>query len=674
MNYSVSLEQRVSNSASVILGKVIHKETYLDDATNSVYTLNKVNVSAWFKNYQALETIYVITQGGVYENRATIVTPSLQLQENSEYILFLEGATPKYGNKQLRSANPSAIQTIAYAGVQGAIQKQFNQYIDLMAEPKQTEESIFQKISALTGKQILTPAGDIFKHRPNIANNTGGIEMIVTVSPSTTRAGTIVPGDQITITGSGFGAVAGNVFFSNADDGGGSFAASGLASDIISWSDNTVVAKVFGGAGTGPINVNGFTSPSNLTVQYALTDIVSTFNAFGSNTRQRYYLRNLNTLGGYTFQFNTAFAANTAAVASFQRVMATWRCGSGVNFRAAGTTSVATSANDGTNAVYFDASIPAGTLGICTSQFNGSATGSCNLQNTVWWLADVDIQFRTLPTATTTWQFGPAAPSGSQYDFESVALHEVGHAHGLGHVIALGQVMHFAISNGASARTLSANDLAGAAEKMNYSIAATCFNPAASGSPMTAISPGICSTLPVTLTSFSAKRINQYANEVLWTTQQEINNDGFIVERADDGKNFLPIGFVKGKENSSVEQRYSFFDKTAGPYDWYYRLTQKDLNGQQKQSQVSFVKGSNTKKWTVWSNEDGSSFFVYRSAETNSAAQLLIYSANGQTVFTSTITGNRGEFNCSHLAKGMYSYRIVDKGQTYSGRLILGSR
>jgi Matrixin len=676
MNYPVSLQERVSNSASVILGKVTHKEPYIDDVTNSVYTLNKVNVTAWFKNHQHTEDVYVITPGGVYGNRATIVTPSLQLNQNTEYILFLEGSSAKHENKQLRAGNPSAIQTLAYAGVQGAIQKQFNQYIDLLAEPKQNEESIFQKIAAISGKQILTPNGNLFKPRADVftTKNTGGIEAIISISPTTTRAGTIVAADQITITGSGFGAVAGNVFFSNADDGGASFAASGLASDIISWNDNTVVAKVFGGAGTGRINVNGFTSPSNLTVQYALTDIASNFNGFGSDTRQRYYLRNLNTLGGYTFQFNTAFASNAPAVAAFQRVLATWRCGSGVNFRASGTTSVATSAADGTNAIYFDATIPAGTLGICTSQFSGSANGICNLQNTVWWLSDVDIQFRNPPTGTTTWQFGPAAPSGIQYDFESVALHEVGHAHGLGHVIAPGQVMHFAIANGATARTLSANDLAGAAEKMNYSIAATCFNPAGSGTAMTAIAPGICSTLPVTLTAFSAKRINKSTNEVVWKTEQEINNDGFVIERADDGKNFRAIGFIKGQENSSAELRYSFTDQTAGPYDWYYRLTQKDLNGQQKKSSVAFVKGNDDKKWAVWSNEQGSLLLIYRSGQISTAAQIFVYSANGQAVFTSIITGNRAEFDCSHLAKGLYTYRIVDKEKNYSGKLILGNR
>ena len=51
-------------------------------------------------------------------------------------------------------------------------------------------------------------------------------------------------------------------------------------------------------------------------------------------------------------------------------------------------------------------------------------------------------------------------PAAGQADFETVALHELGHAHQLSHVIMLGAVMHYAVEGGSTARTLSANDTA----------------------------------------------------------------------------------------------------------------------------------------------------------------------------------------------------------------------
>lgn len=677
MMYPVSLQERVTNAESVILGTVIEKETFLDSSTMRVFTLNKISVTAWLKNQQTANTVYVITNGGVYKGRATIVTPSLQMEKQKEYVLFLQKAPAKLENRQIRIQEPSAIQTIAYAGAQGALVKSFEQYVDVMDQPKQNEESLFQKIQTLTGQKALTSKGELFKARPQqtVTSKTGRITAISSFSPTTTRAGTILAGDQITISGSGFGAAPGTVFFTNADDGGATFASPGLTSDIISWSDASITVKVPAIAGTGPINVNGaFTSASNLTVQYAHTSIDDIFSGFSSATRQRYYLRNLNTLGGYTFQFNTTFAANTSAVASFNRAIVSWRCETGVNIRAAGTTAVVSSAGDGINCIYFDAAIPSGTLAVCTSNFSGSANGGCNLQNTVWWLADADIAFRDVPTAGTTWEYGTATPSFTEYDFESVALHELGHAVGLGHVIASGQVMHYAITNGASSRILSANDILAASDKLSYSTAATCFTPTGSGSPMTTVPGGSCLTLPITLGEVKAKRISRSLVELSWNTIQELNNDGFMIERSENAQNFKAIGFVKGKELSLLPQSYLFKDETAGPYDWYYRLVQKDLSGHSLNSSVVFVKGEESKSWEVWSGQAGSCVYVYNKAASNKPVQFILYNSTGQVMYSTQISSGRAQLNFQHLPRAVYSYRVVDSNQPVSGKLVLGSR
>lgn len=673
MIYPVSLQERVTNAETIVLGTVVQKETFLDSVSMQVYTLNKIEITAFLKNRQPVNSVYVITNGGVYQNRSTIVYPSLQLQQQNEYVLFLQPASPASENKQLRKTEPAAKQMIAYAGAQGALVKSMNQFADLFDQPKQNEEQLLSAIQQYTKTQALTPAGTFFRARPipeQLAP--GAIHAITSFTPTTTRSGTIVSGDQITISGSGFGAAPGNVFFTNADDGGSTFAASGVASDIVSWSDNTITVKVPSFAGTGPINVNGtMTSATNLTVEFAHTAIVSDFSGFGAPTRQRYYLRNLNSMGGYTFQFNTTFAANTAAVSAFNRAVISWRCGTGVNFRANGTTAIATSANDGTNCVYFNPSIPSGTLAVCTSNFLATANGSCNLQNTVWWLNDMDIQFRDVPTAGTTWEYGPSAPSVSEYDFESVALHEIGHGHGFGHVIAPGQVMHYSIANGVQSRTPATNDLAAGTNKMSYSTAATCFNPAGSGTPMTAVSAGACVTLPITMGEVKARRINKSANEISWSTIQELNNDGFVLERGETTQSFKPLAFIKGKELSLTPQSYFYNDETAGPYDWYYRLIQRDLNGQQVSSPIVFVKGEDSKQWKVWNTEGGAVINVYNKESVNRSVQFVLYNQNGQIMFSSTVTTGRGQFNVGHLPKGIYSYNITDAQQTVAGKLII---
>lgn len=668
----VSLQERVSSSDVVISGVVSEKESFIDSANMQVYTINKITVIAWLKNQRSLPTVYVITEGGVYQNRSTVVYPSLQLQQNMQYVLFLKTATSKKESNQLRKRNPQALQTIPYAGAQGAIIQQQNLFVDAVKNERMTETELLGRIKQVSKTDAVTPEGK--KYNPALVTSIANRTMAITsFSPGTSRAGTVVAGDQITINGSGFGAAPGDVYFSNADDGGATFISSSQTSDIISWSDNSITVKVPSGAGTGPININGSsTSSSNLNVQYSHIDINNNFSGFASATRQRYYLRNLDGIGGYTFQFNTSFAANTDAVASFNRALISWRCATGVGFRASGTTSVAASANDGVNAVYLSSSLPSGTLGVCTSNFSAAANAGCNQANTVWWLADMDIQFRDVPVTGFTWNFAATSPSGSEFDFESVALHELGHAHGLGHVIAPGSVMHYAIANGAVSRTLSSNDIAAGADKISYCDDATCFNPPNSGTEMQTVASGSCVTLPITLGELKAKRMNSGLVQLDWNTIQELNNDGFVVERGETTQSFQRIGFIKGKEFSLEPQTYNFADNNAGPYGWYYRLIQKDLDNHQVSSSIVFVKGEESKQWKVWSNEDGNNLSLYNKESQNRTAQFLLYDAMGQLIFKTTVTNGKAQFSFSYLRKGYYSYRVIDADQTISGKLVLG--
>ena len=524
----ISMEERTNNAKYIVLGKVTDKETYIDESTGNVNTLNRLEVKAWLKNQSNIQTVYVITLGGVYGNQATQVNPALQLDQQHEYILMLEDDNRQIDDKTLRATHPQSLQLLTYADAQGCLINENNIYKDYFGKTPKTEAGIFDEISVLTRQPIKKPTGERFEPRSPAVITANRTMAITGFAPTPTYGGTIAPGDYITITGSGFGASAGNIFFTNSDDGGATFASSGLTSDIVSWNDGSITVKVPPNAGTGPINVNGaFTSGSNLTVQYNHIAINSTFSGFGTSTRQRYYHRNTNGSGGYTLVYNTTsgFSVNASAVAAFDRAITTWRTNTLINWEASGTTANGF-ADDGVNVVMFDGTLPAGVLGRATSRFSGSSTGACNLTNTVWCLREIDIQFYPdPPVAGFPWEYGPAAPSFTEYDFESVALHELGHAHGLGHIISAGSVMHFAMANGSSSRTLSSNDIAGGTARVNYSTTATCFNPAACGSgAMTQYS-----VLPLSLGLFTGDRIGPSSDKLNWSTIHEQNTRGFFV-------------------------------------------------------------------------------------------------------------------------------------------------
>lgn len=88
------------------------------------------------------------------------------------------------------------------------------------------------------------------------------------------------------------------------------------------------------------------------------------------------------------------------------------------------------------------------------------------------------------------------------------------------------------------------------------------------------------STLPVTLTAFTAMLAGN--NQVLlnWQTAGEIKSRGFDVERSTDGVQFAYLGFVPAAGQSSSLLNYSFTDPHPVEGINYYRLKQNDTDGQ----------------------------------------------------------------------------------------------
>ena len=85
--------------------------------------------------------------------------------------------------------------------------------------------------------------------------------------------------------------------------------------------------------------------------------------------------------------------------------------------------------------------------------------------------------------------------------------------------------------------------------------------------------------LPVTLTYFTASKLNETASILKWQTAQEINNDYFEVQRSNDAISFLPIGKILATGNSAIAIQYSFTDYDPLPGTNYYRLKQVDRDG-----------------------------------------------------------------------------------------------
>lgn len=672
-SYPVSLEQRVLKSNYIVKATVKEKIVY-KELSGNIYTLNKLDIMDVIKGDTVNIQFSAITIGGELGNEMQVSFPAVQLLMDKEYIIFLEPDNYKISNSDIKKINPDLKQLLIYADAQGAMELHQGQYYDVLYHKFYNEDSIYSIISKINNgispKKINKNA-----RRINAVNTNAAIAAISSVSHAQTDGGTIDVADFITITGSGFGSTRGtsNVNFRNVDNGGATWI-SPIPSDYTSWSDASITVKVPESAGTGQIDVAGTLSSSPITIGFTHASINSSFATFSELTRQRYYFRNKNGTGGYTFSLNSTsgFSGNLPAVTALQNAMTTWTCNTGMNWDL-GTTTSSAFALDNINVVLFDATLPAGVLGRLTNRYNGGATGACLGMNTIWWLNEIDLQMKPNPPAAGyTWQYGPSAPSLSEYDFESVLLHELGHAHGLGHRIAPGQTMNYTLFNGVTSRTLDTAEINGAAEKMNYSKLPTCFDPAGSGTPASSQSCSL--SLPVELLHFDA---NKQDDNVLvsWTTISEHNNDFFTIEKSNNAIDFVPIGFSDAAGNSNMEINYKFTDAEPTPGLNYYRLKQTDFDGSYTYSRIVkvYFEESILPELNIFPNPATENLNININTQFSDGF-VTITDVKGAVLYNEKISSSSENYsnmiNIGNFPNGMYLIKVITTSKSFFSKFL----
>ncbi|WP_411766290.1 T9SS type A sorting domain-containing protein [Winogradskyella sp. A3E31] len=453
----LTLDEQVSHSDAIVEGKVISKASFWNADRTNIYTVNTVEVYKSFKG-EVQPTIEIITSGGTVDLEMEIVSPSLSLQTNSIGVFFLNNSSQQLQRSSTLPAYRS------HSSVQGFYQYDIetDRAVSAVERIDGITTTLYQELQNKTGRQLqsLNDFNPDTKRASMATTNSRSAIAVTNISPMVATAGTKT---TITITGSGFGTVMGDVGFSNSDYGGMLYY-DALESQIMSWSDTEIVVEVPDKAGTGAIRIrhddtSTQVSGQSLTVEYAHSN--AEYTPTPGTTQYAYFLQHVDTdgNGGYEWQMQTDFDANTAANDAFVRSLDTWRCNSKINWTVGSPTTVDVIASDGVNVVRFDngAELPGGVLGRCTSRFSGCFDGSGGID---WYVTELDIAFDD----TANWNFSTSAPTASQYDFETVSVHELGHGHQLGHVIDSNTIMHYSVSNGVAKRNLDQNDIDGGNE------------------------------------------------------------------------------------------------------------------------------------------------------------------------------------------------------------------
>lgn len=194
-------------------------------------------------------------------------------------------------------------------------------------------------------------------------------------------------------------------------------------------------------------------------------------------------------------------------------------------------------------------------------------------------------------------------------------------------------IAHFGIGTNTSISAVEVTWLSGAVSNLNN---------LSSNSTAVIAEPAV---VPVELTSFYAERKNQSVS-LHWTTASESNNDFFEIQRSPNGTDFVRIGKVAGKGNSSVPLDYSFLDEHPQPGNNYYRIKQVDFDGYSAYTKiVSVFFGSAASSIKIYPNPvAGNSIFFEFPELPEENTVIEIFDIAGKLILRKNINGFSGDY------------------------------
>ena len=186
--------------------------------------------------------------------------------------------------------------------------------------------------------------------------------------------------------------------------------------------------------------------------------------------------------------------------------------------------------------------------------------------------------------------------------------------------------------------------------------------------------------LPIDLVYFNATVVDGIV-DLNWTTQSEVNNDFFTVERSNDAINFEIVVTVPGAGTSNEILYYKSTDESPMMGVSYYRLKQTDYDGKFTYSKIVAVKYLQDLNFNIMPNPaterltvtfgkiEGSTVFVMTPEYD---AKIKIFNTEGELIYKKNFDGNYYKFNIdvSQFPKGIYFVSLLANNDLYKAKFV----
>ena len=178
--------------------------------------------------------------------------------------------------------------------------------------------------------------------------------------------------------------------------------------------------------------------------------------------------------------------------------------------------------------------------------------------------------------------------------------------------------------------------------------------------------------LPVNFTSFYIGKTGQDV-QLTWSTDKEINNSHFDVERSFNGTDWQKVSVINGAGSSTNVNNYSYNDKNVSGSVVYYRLRQVDIDGGFVYSSIKSIRMSEAVSAVrIYGSNKNVVIDLNTSIKSNLVVSVI--NANGQVLSKQTVSNPayRININIQNASTGTYIVHVTDnKGWTEAKKVIL---
>ncbi len=168
--------------------------------------------------------------------------------------------------------------------------------------------------------------------------------------------------------------------------------------------------------------------------------------------------------------------------------------------------------------------------------------------------------------------------------------------------------------------------------------------------------------LPIKLAHFNGTNEGNQYSLLEWTTDIEVNNQYFDIERSLDGSHYTAIGRVAGAGNSVTPKEYQWRDSLPVKGVNYYRLKQVDLDGKSSYSNIVSVNigAGPLTQVSVYPNpaRDLVNIVVPQGV---GIQEVGIYNSIGTEMkkYSGLSNGNNLQISVGSLSNGLYTLKII---------------